>query len=566
MSAVSRKTDTTGPLVAVLLAIWVIVGLMSVWTIAAWLSGTGKGLVNPVTYVREGNPWTGAHTTAAILVGVIVVAVIATVIFFTVRASRRRAPADKAAPYMGTGRAIAALLPKALRKRHRRMGVSDEFVGVTVGHTVAGRVPVRASYEDTVSVIAGPRREKSASIVIPNVLAAPGCLLVTSVKPDILNETSAARSAIGTVFVFDPQRLASAHRGHDCWWDPLANVKTIEDAAVLADVFASATFGADDTSDPFFPKTARTLMSRYIFAAAITGHYLPTVLEWMNRENNRAPIVAVEETHPHIAAEIEAMQEMTERTRSGVFVYARQALSFLSSDSVRAWVQPQTGQREFKPEQFVAATADTLYLFSEEGPASAGPLLAAMTRAVLTAAENAAKQEPSGRLKRPLMAVLDEAGNICRIPDLPEKYTHYGSRGIVPVTILQTQEQGEKVWGVTGFGQLWASSTVRVFGGGNASNSFLRDLSELIGDYEYSEHTTSTHDGKRTTNTIKKSERIMDVSDLAALSLGRMVVFASGCRPALVRSIPWWKDKALAKLNATAAAAANTKRKDDDAV
>jgi hypothetical protein len=31
----------------------------------------------------------------------------------------------------------------------------------------------------------------------------------------------------------------------------------------------------------------------------------------------------------------------------------------------------------------------------------------------------------------------------------------------------------------------------------------------------------------------------MDVSDLGALLLGRMVMFASGRRPTLVRSIPW---------------------------
>lgn len=160
-------------------------------------------------------------------------------------------------------------------------------------------------------------------------------------------------------------------------------------------------------------------------------------------------------------------------------------MSFLASESVREWVQPHGGHPELNPRALVASCSDTLYLFSEEGPGSAGPLIAALTRAVLSAAEDMAKHQPSGRLPKPFLAILDEAGNICRIPDLPDKYTTYGSRGIIPVTILQTQEQGEQVWGVTGFGKLWASSTVRVFGGGNGSNTFLRDLSELIGDYEY---------------------------------------------------------------------------------
>lgn len=565
MSAVTRRVDSMAPLVAMGVLLLAAAGFASVWTFAGWWSGASTGFVNPVEAIRRGDPWTTGHTAGSVLVGVIVLAVIVLAIVTAVRRGRDRSPADRAAPKMGTGRAIAPLLPSTLRKRHKRMGIPAQFVGVTVGHTVAGSVPLRASYEDTVSVIAGPRRNKSASIVIPNILAAPGSLLATSVKPDILAETLSVRAAAGTVHVFDPQRLASAYRGYDCWWNPLADVRTVEDASKLAAVFAAATYGAEGDKDPFFPQTGRTLMSRYLFAAAMAGEYLPAVLEWLNHDDNPAPARILESTYPHLASEIEAMQGMTERTRSGVFAYAREALSFLSSDSVREWVRPRTGQPEFHPEAFVSASADTLYLFSEEGPGSAGPLLAALTRAVLTAAENKAKHEPSGRLPVPLMAVLDEAGNICRIPDLPDKYTHYGSRGIIPITILQTQEQGEQVWGVTGFGQLWASSTVRVFGGGNASNTFLRDLSELIGDYEYTERSISTHDGKRSVNRSSKSERIMDVSDLASLTLGRMVVFASGCRPALVRSIPWWKDKALAKLNeAAASAAAASNRSADD--
>jgi type IV secretory pathway TraG/TraD family ATPase VirD4 len=564
MSAVTRRGDSYAPLVAMGVLLLAAAGVVSVWTLAGWWTGTATGFVNPVLAIRDGQPWTGAHTAAAVLVAVIVLAVIVVAIVIAARRGRDRSPADRAAPKMGAGNSIKPLLPAALRKRHERMGIPAQFVGITVGHTVAGSVPVRASYEDTVTVIAGPRRNKSASIVTPNILAAPGSLLATSVKPDILADTLPVRAAAGTVYIFDPQRLASAYRGHDCWWNPLAGVRTVEDASNLAAVFASATYGAEGDKDPFFPQTGRTLMSRYLFAAAVAGEYLPTVTAWLGREDDPTPIEILELDYPHVAAEVEAMQQMTERTRSGVFAYAREALSFLSSESVREWVQPHyDGHPEFDPQQLVTAPSDTLYLFSEEGPGSAGPLIAALTRAVLTAAEHTARQEPSGRLQKPFMAILDEAGNICRIPDLPDKYTTYGSRGIIVLTILQTQEQGEQVWGVTGFGKLWASSTVRVFGGGNASNTFLRDLSELIGDYEYTERSESTHDGKRSLNRSRNSERIMDVSDLASLTLGRMVVFASGCRPALVRSIPWWKDKQLAKLNETAAATAATTLTDD---
>ncbi len=42
-----------------------------------------------------------------------------------------------------------------------------------------------------------------------------------------------------------------------------------------------------------------------------------------------------------------------------------------------------------------------------------------------------------GRLDPPMVVVLDEAANICRIADLPELYSHLGSRGMVPVITPQ---------------------------------------------------------------------------------------------------------------------------------
>lgn len=565
MSAVTRSNDGAAViLVFAAIAAAIAAGLVAVWSLAAWMTTGEPQLVNPVMALLEQEPWTSAHTTSAVIVGVVLVALLALVIVVAVRRGRDRSPADRAAPYMGTGKQIEPLLPAALRKRHARMGIPQEFAGVTVGHTVSGRIPVRASYEDTVTVIAGPRRNKSVSIVTPNILSAPGAMAVTSVKPDLLKDTLAARAAVGTVSIFDPQRLAAAYTGHHCWWNPLRHVETIEDAGDLAAVLAAATYGDESDKDPFFPQNGRTLLSRYLFAATVAGEYLPTVSAWLSRDDDPAPVRALEAAgYEHVAAEVEAVQRTTERTRSGIFAYAREAMSFLASQSVREWVQPFGGHPEFDPRELVASASDTLYLFSEEGPGSAGPLIAALTRAVLSSAEDTAKHQPSGRLPKPFLAILDEAGNICRIPDLPDKYTTYGSRGIIPLTILQTQEQGEQVWGITGFGKLWASSTVRVFGGGNASNSFLRDLSELIGDYQYTERTTSTHNGGRSQNVTRPSERIMDVSDLGALSLGRMVVFASGCRPTLVRSIPWWKDKQLAQLNQNAAATAATRQKEN---
>nr|WP_258374267.1 TraG/TraD/VirD4 family protein [Curtobacterium sp. MCBD17_032] len=42
----------------------------------------------------------------------------------------------------------------------------------------------------------------------------------------------------------------------------------------------------------------------------------------------------------------------------------------------------------------------------------------------------------------PLLCILDEAANVCRWKDLPDLYSHYGSRGIPIMSIFQSWSQG----------------------------------------------------------------------------------------------------------------------------
>jgi len=65
-----------------------------------------------------------------------------------------------------------------------------------------------------------------------------------------------------------------------------------------------------------------------------------------------------------------------------------------------------------------------------------------------------------------MLAILDEAANVCKISDLPDLYSHLGSRGIIPITILQSYRQGHKVWGDAGMDAMWSASTVKVIGSG----------------------------------------------------------------------------------------------------
>lgn len=132
-----------------------------------------------------------------------------------------------------------------------------------------------------------------------------------------------------------------------------------------------------------------------------------------------------------------------------------------------------------------------------------------------------------------------EAANVCRWRDLPNLCSHYGSRGIVLMTILQSWSQGVEVWGEAGMRKLWSAANIKVDGGGVSEVAFLDDLSRMIRDYDRQASSVSYGRGQRTVSHQLHRERILDLADLAAMPKGLAVVLASGARPTLIRTQPW---------------------------
>ncbi len=139
----------------------------------------------------------------------------------------------------------------------------------------------------------------------------------------------------------------------------------------------------------------------------------------------------------------------------------------------------------------------------------------------------------------PLLLCLDECANIVKISDLPDLYSHLGSRGIIPVTILQSAEQGERVWGREGFATLWSAATIKVIGAGIDSARMAEDISKLIGDHDVAVR-SSSHGRDSTTSTSLRQQRIIPADRVRALPKGHALVLATGVRVALVEGLPWY--------------------------
>lgn len=209
----------------------------------------------------------------------------------------------------------------------------------------------------------------------------------------------------------------------------------------------------------------------------------------------------------------------------------------LSYEKVIPWIRHDGSQRAEFDHRKLATGTDTLYLVSKEGGGSARAITAALVMAVMTEAEKTAALQTGGRLKRPMMTVLDEAANVVRWRELPDVYSHYGSRGIIVSSFFQSYSQGVEAYGEKGMDKLWgaANINIRVAGSGLSDDKFLPFLAQLVGERDVLKRSSSTS-GKsgRSVSSSMQREKIMEVSDLAALARGRAILTSSGMPAGLI--------------------------------
>ena len=498
-------------------------------------------------------PWPASATWIVIVLLAIVLALVVLAIVGVVRYRKGRTRVDRASSYMGRGKDVEGLSKRNAQAQATRLGVTGSL-GVPIGKTL-GQMPLYGTWEDMHIDIWGPRTGKTTSRAVPAILEAPGGVLVTSNKRDVVDATRDVRAEAGPVWVFDPQGIALENP--TWWWNPLSYVTDEVRAAKLADHFASGSRDPGAKTDAYFDPAGQDLLAGLLLAAALDSRPITDVYGWLTRPTEEEPIGILRRGGYDLTADqVRGVITAPEKQRGGIYGTAQQMASCLTNRQVAAWVNPQ-GEPDLRPQFDPAAfvrDGGTLYSLSKEGRGTAGPLVTALTVAVVEAAEELAAGSAGGRLSVPLLGVLDEAANVCRWRELPNLYSHYGSRGIVLMTILQSWSQGVDVWGDSGMRKLWSASNVKVYGGGVSEDAFLESLSKLIGDYDRQASSVSSGRGGRSVNQQLHRERILDVADLAAMPKGRAVVLSSGNRPTLIRTQPWMTGPHAEKVKASIAA------------
>jgi len=413
---------------------------------------------------------------------------------------------------------------------------------LVLGHH-GGRL-LYAEHRHALVAFGPPQSGKSAGIAIPALLDWTGPAVASSIKTDLLGATIACRRALGDVFVFDPFGL-SGTRSHT--WSPLRGAITWDGALEVAWRLASA--GELDRRSveggDFWAVAAEQRLAPLLYAAAVSGAGMNSVVRWIHgqglRDLDQALWTAGEDGHAAYDA-VRAFEAQADRTRTSIEATAQTLLrAYRFGRVVRS-----AGSCEITPDRLLDGPV-TLYLI---GDAKASKLLRPIFLALLGEVVDRAYERATlagGRLDKPLLLCLDEAGNVAPLPNLAEIASTAPSHNIQLVTIFHDLAQARSRYGQQAE-TLVNSHRARMLLPGIADLETLRYFAGLTGEEEARDRTHTTGTGGTTRSTARRRRPLIAPEALRQLPDRHALLLYGRIPPAQLRLRLWFEDRRLRRL------------------
>jgi type IV secretion system protein VirD4 len=404
-----------------------------------------------------------------------------------------------------------------------------------------------ASTEDSMILLGPPRSGKGLHLVIPLILDAPGSVITTSTRPDNLAVTMQARSTIGPVAVFDPQRLAPGIPAMTKW-SPVRGCENPQTALIRAKALGHGSAGGTENGN-FWEQQTLTALRCLLHAAAIGGKNALDLYRWSLSAVAAKEAVTILGTHPDAAPAwdraLDAIVSAEQRQRDSVWAMVSNAFAALADPAVLDAVSPVPGAG-FEPAAFLHAKGTVYLLGTASGASATAGLVAAFVEDVVEAARRIAASSAGSRLDPPLSLILDEAANY-PLPSLASLMSEGGGTGICTLVVLQSLAQARAQWGEHEGAAIWDAAIVKIVLGGGSNAKDLADLSSLIGTREETQTSESRGaDGKKSSSTSARQVPILEPGQLRTLPFGYGVLLLRSAPPIML-GLQRWIDRADAQ-------------------
>ncbi len=416
-----------------------------------------------------------------------------------------------------------------------------------------GRRLLRAEHRHALVAFGPPQSGKSAGLAIPALLEWQGPAVASSIKTDLLACTLTRRQQLGQTFVFDPFELSGV-LSHT--WSPLRKASSWDGALEVAWRLAAA--GELDQrgveGGDFWAIAAEQRLAPLLHVAARTGGRIEQVMAWAYGQDRRTLDAALDRLLAGVSTEqehldaraaydaVRAFDAQADRTRSSIEATAQALL--------RAYRFTRVARSahgcEITPERLLSSNA-TLYLI---GDAKASKLLRPIFLALLSEVVDAAYElanHAGGRLERPLLICLDEAGNVAPLPNLAEIASTAPSHNIQLISIFHDLAQARSRYRQQAE-TVVNSHRARMLLPGVADLDTLRYFSGLVGEEERRELTRTSGRGGSTRSYSTRRTPLISAEALRQLPEGHALLLYGRLAPVRVRLRTWFGNRTLRRL------------------
>lgn len=433
----------------------------------------------------------------------------------------------------GAMRRLAPVIRPSLAGVGRRQLRRVPVTGYAVPLGRAGWFTVHTPAEMWTVRLGGPRMGKSGSLAT-HALDAPGALVVTSTRADLLELTGPVRAARGRVHVFNP----SAFGGYTSTvrWSLLVGCGDYATAQRRAGHVVPASTGEGARWDD----QARRLLALLLHAAALSGGSVADVARWISTAGKATGADVAERLSnapDRAVALMSQAQEVfgaNERTLTSITTTLAASLAWVADSGAAEIGDAALDHPDLLDvAAFVRSGTDSLYLVSPSDAAALTGLTRALTSELAHHARIAAGERPGGRLDPPLTLVLDEAPKACGAIPLHDWSADMGGRGVTGHIGAQSLSQLRETWGETGAETILTNCGAILVLGGISGSTDLEKLATLTG-----RRMVQLDDDDR------RYVEVMAPAEIAGLRKGSALILRAELPPVLA-TLPWepWRTR-----------------------
>jgi type IV secretion system protein VirD4 len=423
-----------------------------------------------------------------------------------------------------------------------------------------------ASARGAALVIGPPGSGKTQSVIMPSVAYAPGAVVSTSMKAEVLAGTHAARNKRGKCWLFDPGGSTVPDGVIGLRWNPLCDVTDWDSArSVAGRLTGPARDGAGSSSEgSHWIDRAETWLSALLYGARLATDEgdLAALARWCVNPTKTGPeceailIVAGEDGDEgaEIAATLlDSLLGVPDRERESIASTLGRLMNiYNSAAALRSGINPN-----FDVHAFVRSN-DTVYITAPvDRQRDYAPLIAGFLESVRLAQYHRRQAVDLGNETQtvPVTFVLDEAANTAPIP-LPNVVSEAGGQGLHLVVAFQDLSQARARWEKAADGFLTLFPEKLILAGMN-DHSTAEMLSKMSGEYDrmtvsYAEqgHNSGGSGATRLGSSTAKpgysyhTQRspVLSVADITGVPSGRGLYFGPKGWELLTLN-PWWKQR-----------------------